>query len=299
MSLPRQIIPGRTYLVTRRCAQRQLLLRPSPLVNRIFLYCLAVAAHRHGILVHAYCALSNHWHVVVTDPHGKLPEFVHWLDLYVAKCINAALGRWESVWSSGSYSAVHLVGLDDVLAKAAYTLANPVAAGLVAEGWQWPGARGGTEGRGQRVSVRRPHVFFRAGTSLPTEAVLEIAEPPGWEAEQRDPFCRAVTHAVEALEQQSRATLSAEGRSFLGRRQVLAQSPHEVPRTREARRALRPRVACKDKWRRIETLSRLKEFVRAYREAWRQWRAGVREVLFPAGTYALHLHAGVRVVEMT
>ena len=38
MTAPRQVLPGTTYLVTRRCAQRQFLLRPSKLVNEIFSY---------------------------------------------------------------------------------------------------------------------------------------------------------------------------------------------------------------------------------------------------------------------
>jgi hypothetical protein len=61
MSLPRQILPGSTYLVTRRCTQRQFLLRPSKLTNQIILYCLALAVARTGILLHAFVALSNHY----------------------------------------------------------------------------------------------------------------------------------------------------------------------------------------------------------------------------------------------
>jgi hypothetical protein len=52
---------------------------------------------------------------------------------------------------------------------------------------------------------------------------------------------------------------------------------------------LSPRVAAGDKWKRIEALSRLAEFVAAYREALAAMRAGMRRVLFPAGTYALRV----------
>ena len=66
-----------------------------------------------------------------------------------------------------------------------------------------------------------------------------------------------------------------------------------MPSTREERRGLRPQVACRDKWKRIEVLKRLREFAVAYREAWRRFRAGQCDVLFPAGTYALRVHYGV------
>jgi len=48
MSLPRPVIAGETILITRRCTQRQFLLRPSSAVNGLIGYCLAVAAERYG-----------------------------------------------------------------------------------------------------------------------------------------------------------------------------------------------------------------------------------------------------------
>ncbi|MBK6849276.1 MAG: hypothetical protein IPG96_17695 [Proteobacteria bacterium] len=73
MSLPRPVIAGETVMITRRCTQRQFLLRPSAAVNRILGYCLAVAAERYGLRLHAFCAMSNHLHVVATDVHGNPP----------------------------------------------------------------------------------------------------------------------------------------------------------------------------------------------------------------------------------
>ena len=96
MSAPRPVIPGKTYLLSRRCFERRFFLRPSAKINQIFEFCLAIAAERTGVLVHAYCVLSNHYHLIATDPHGNLPVFMHWLNEYVAKCVNADLGRWES-----------------------------------------------------------------------------------------------------------------------------------------------------------------------------------------------------------
>ena len=46
-------------------------------------------------------------------------------------------------------------------------------------------------------------------------------------------------------------------------------------------------MACKNKWRRIELLRRLKQFAYDYREAWLRWQQGFREVIFPPGTYAM------------
>ena len=60
MTEPRQVLPGRTYLLTRRTAQRRFLLLPSAVVEQVFLYCLAFAALSFGLEIHGFCVLSNH-----------------------------------------------------------------------------------------------------------------------------------------------------------------------------------------------------------------------------------------------
>ena len=58
MSLPRQVLPGQFYMITRRCTQRQFLLRPVPATNNAFTYCLIEAAQRCEIDVLLPCAMS-------------------------------------------------------------------------------------------------------------------------------------------------------------------------------------------------------------------------------------------------
>jgi hypothetical protein len=76
MSLPRPVLPGQFYMITRRCTQRQLSLRPDPATNNAFTYCLIEAAQRCEIDVLLPCAMSNHYHAVIFDRYGRYPEFV-------------------------------------------------------------------------------------------------------------------------------------------------------------------------------------------------------------------------------
>ncbi len=85
--------------------------------TEIFAYCLAVAAERTGVLLHAICVISNHYYAVVTAPQARLPEFLRYVHEYVAKCINASLGRWENFWATEPPSAVRLEEAEDVLDK--------------------------------------------------------------------------------------------------------------------------------------------------------------------------------------
>ena len=287
MTAPRQVLPGASYLVTRRCAQRQFLLRPSRETNQTFLYVLALAAERYRVDVHAFCVLSNHVHMVVTDPHANLPAFQQFLDGLVARAINASLGRWEAFWAPDSYSAVRLVSPTDVVDKLAYALANPVEAGLVATGSAWPGLWSAPEWiGGEPFVVERPKHFFDPKGGLPDRATLQLTVPPGFDSAEQ--FRGAVRSELERREEDARSRYGARG-GFLGVARVLAQKPFARPRPGEPRRGLNPRVVGRDKWKRIEALGRLVEFLRSYRRAWRARRAKAADARFPHGTYLLRV----------
>jgi hypothetical protein len=49
------------------------------------------------------------------------------------------------------------------------------------------------------------------------------------------------------------------------------------------------RRAGRDKWKRIEALGRLAEFLDTYRSAWAARREGIADVRFPSGTYLLRV----------
>jgi putative transposase len=84
---------------------------------------------------------------------------------------------------------------------------------------------------------------------------------------------------------------------LVGRKAVLRQHWSHRPNTREPRRGLSPRVACRNKWARIEALQRNRAFVDQYRGARADHLAG-REALFPAGTWWLCRYAGLKSAEL-
>lgn len=103
-------ITGTTYMLTRRCTQRQFLLNPSKLTNRIVLYVLGWAAEKHRISLHCFDYLANHEHLQFTDPYVAISDFARDLHMYIAKARNASLGRWENLWNNSRPSYVRLAG---------------------------------------------------------------------------------------------------------------------------------------------------------------------------------------------
>ncbi len=292
VTAPRRVVPGTSYLVSRRCTQREFLLKPAVLTNLIFKFVLAVAAARYGVLIHAVCVMSNHFHLVLTDPRANLPDFSHLLDGVVAKALNALYGRWESFWAPSSYSAVELVSPEDVIEKVAYTLANPATAGLVKHGAQWPGVWSDPRSIGQPGEViERPGHYFANDGSMPERQELVLSAPPGFES--AEVFQAQVLARVNELEQAAAADRAASGVTVPGPRRVLEQKHTDRPAPGEPRRVLNPRIAARDRWKRMEALGRLVSFLERHREAMLRFCRGERNVLFPRGTYLMRVRFGV------
>jgi len=292
----RPVIEHRTYMFTRRCSERRFFLRPDPETTNAFWYCLGWAAEKHGQIIHAAVALSNHTHVVATDPRGVYPDFLRDFHGLLARVVNAWRGRWEHFWDANQASAVVLEDEGAQLDKLIYVLTNPV--GLVEHAGEWPGATalhailsGGT------ITATRPKHFFRTddrGGAMPKRVSITFAPPPALAQSLSEAFVGLVQEHVRAVEQQAAAKRRHAGTSVLGRKRILAQRWNDRPDDAELRRQLSPTLACRDKWRRMERLKQNKLFQALYRVAFESFRAGIAAI-FPLGTWSMRFRASIQI----
>ena len=236
--------------------------------------------------------MSNHWHAVVTDMHARLPEFLERFHRLVARALNAAQHRSENFWSSEKTSVVHLATDGTVLEKMAYVIANPVLARLVQNADEWPGVVS-SHRLDKSWAVAMPRVFFNAAGKMSKTANLKITRPKIYAGLSGETIDELLRERVAQIEKSVRDEASTIGHQFLGSAAVLRQSQKDVPKSPKSRWGIKPRVAATDTTARIDAINGLRAFERAYRAAWLKWKAGLREVLFPAGTYWLRVHAGV------
>jgi len=297
MSLPRQVLPGTFYMLTRRCTQRQFLMRPDPIANQTYTYCLAEAAQRFDMEIILPSAMSNHHHDVFFDRYGRAIEFTEHFHKMLAKAMNAHRGRWENMWSIEPPCLVRLENRADVLDKLVYAATNPVKDGLVERVHHWPGVNGlSALLNGRPLEARRPRQFFRPNGKMPEHVVLDLVIPP--ELGDPEEVRRELRDRVAAEERRIAEERRRNGKRVLGRRAILRQSWRDCPTSHEPRRGLRPRIAARSKWSRVEALRRCRVFLAAYRAARADWLAG-RPTLFPAGTYWLRRFAYVPIAPVT
>lgn len=295
MSLPRQIFAGSFYLLTRRCTQRQFLLRPDEITNNAFLYCLIEAAQRCGIQVLLPIAEANHHHTVIYDRDARAPQFVEHFHKMLARCMNARWGRGENLWSSEEVCLTRLVTRDAVIDKLIYTAGNPVKDLLVDKAIHWPGATGyGAFLTGQALRAVRPTHFFRKDGVMPEIVELALTIPA--ELGPAEAVIAEVKAGVEKLERTVRAERISSGKRVMGVKRVLAQSWRDSPDSDEPRGGLRPRFAGSGAPR-IAALAAYRQFLVDYVAARDSLRKGF-PATFPAGTYWLAHNAGVSVLSV-
>ncbi len=111
-------------------------------VKSVFLVALREACGRHGVQVHAYCLMSNHYHLLLHTPSATLSNAMQALSSTFTQSVN----RWQQrdgPLFRGRYTSV-VVNDDAHLSETSrYIHRNPVAAGIVAdpEAWKWSSAQ--------------------------------------------------------------------------------------------------------------------------------------------------------------
>jgi REP element-mobilizing transposase RayT len=154
--------------------------------RRAWLDVFGQVCKRFNWVCHAWCQMTNHYHIVVETVEGNLSQGMRQLNGVYTQHVNRTHGRVGHVFQ-GRYKAI-LVERDSYLLELArYVVLNPVRAGLVNDVGLWPwGSYAATVGEavpppwlqtdwilGQLAlsrsnAVRQYIHFVRAGVGLPS-----------------------------------------------------------------------------------------------------------------------------------
>jgi REP element-mobilizing transposase RayT len=87
---------------------------------------LGLAHERFGIVVHSYCWMTNHYHLLVECPNGGLSDSMHLVGSLYVRHVNDRIGRDGPLFRS-RFFAKSVISDDYVLRLVRYIHRNPVA----------------------------------------------------------------------------------------------------------------------------------------------------------------------------
>jgi putative transposase len=137
MSRPLRIeFPGALYHITSRGDGREDIYRRDA-DRKAFLELLAEVCERFNWWGHAYCLMTNHYHLLMETPDGNLSKGMRQLNGVYTQRFNDLHGRCGHVLQ-GRYKAI-IVQRDAYLKELSrYVVLNPVRAHMVAAPGDWP-----------------------------------------------------------------------------------------------------------------------------------------------------------------
>jgi putative transposase len=129
-------VPGALYHVTSRGDRRALIYLDD--TDRAFwMQALADACARFHFVVHSYCQMGNHFHLLVETPEPNLSQGMRQLNGTYSQYFNRRHDLVGHVFQ-GRYQAILVQEETYLLELARYIVLNPVRAKLVAQPEDWP-----------------------------------------------------------------------------------------------------------------------------------------------------------------
>ncbi|MDO9507797.1 MAG: transposase, partial [Thermovirgaceae bacterium] len=128
--------PGAFYHVTSRGNERKDIFK-SGTDREKFLSYLKSATERYGAVIHAYCLMSNHYHLMLETPQGNLSWIMKHINSSYTSYFNIKRKRAGHLLQ-GRYKAI-LVEADTYAAELSrYIHLNPVGAKMVGSPEEYP-----------------------------------------------------------------------------------------------------------------------------------------------------------------
>jgi REP element-mobilizing transposase RayT len=152
--------PGAFYHVTSRGNQKQSVFF-SPWDKARFLDCLDEAHEKHDLLVHSYCLMENHYHLMLETRQANLSKIMHFINTSFTVYLNKRYKRVGHLFQ-GRFKAILLEAETYAQELSRYIHLNPLRAGIVRrpEDYPWSSLR---EYLGQREPPRWLEMSFVLG----------------------------------------------------------------------------------------------------------------------------------------
>ena len=291
MRILRNKDPEAIHLLTNRTEQAELLMIPTPEAVDIIGGVIGRYQKLHRVEIYELKILSNHYHMLASQPDGEIWKFMTDVNREIAKRINKLNNREGRFWG-GRYKDQVVLEESDQLKAYAYIKTNATHHSLVEKPEDWPGLSSyNCQGKGFPFLNNSAYFFakLRDKNTLKEDFTsyynIEISELPCLKKFSANE-CKTLksTQVRERLEE----IYEKNQKGFLGVERLLSQAFGAKPKNvkKSSKGAFYSGSALA-----IRAARELyKELCSAYKEASERFRLGELEVEFPDFTFKPPLH---------
>lgn len=159
--LPRYFVKGYPQHVIQRGNNRDVIFA-SDADYLFYLECLAEAAEKHRLQIHAYVLMTNHVHLLATpESEESLPKTMQSIGRRYVQYFNRTYRRTGTLWE-GRYKATVIDTDQYFLACSRYIELNPVRAGMVSHPGEYPWSSYPLNALGKNAEFVTPHSNYLA-----------------------------------------------------------------------------------------------------------------------------------------
>ena len=132
----RLLLPNAVYHVFNRGISKKTIIF-SDYHKSLFIQLLDEISQKFNVLIHTYCLMNNHYHLLIETPDANLDRAMHYFGRHLSKQINKSLNADGALFKD-RYKSL-LVDSDRYLLQVSrYIHLNPVEAGLVLRPEDYP-----------------------------------------------------------------------------------------------------------------------------------------------------------------
>lgn len=121
--------PGAYYHITSRGNEKKDIFRSRKDRERFLLY-IESAAERYGAVIHTYCLMTNHYHLLMETPRGNLSEIMQYVNGSYTTYFNVKRKRSGHLFQ-GRFKSIVVDADEYAMELSRYIHLNPVRAGIV------------------------------------------------------------------------------------------------------------------------------------------------------------------------
>ena len=244
--------------------------------RRAWLSVLAQVCKRFNWIVHAYCLMSNHYHLLVETPDANLSAGMRQLNGVYTQLTNRAHGRVGHVFQ-GRFKAIVIDKDNYLLELVRYVVLNPVRAGMVQDPGRWVWSSYG--------AMLAPG-WMPGPDSLATDKLLAYFAPDQQSLDRENAQQRYVEHVREGIGLPS-VWEDLSGQVYLGDEKFVNKMSAMAEQTPQGARVGRSRLEIPHVQRRPVPLP-----LQAYAEQYANNHNAAIQAAFATGSYTMAQLAG-------